>query len=50
MAKSGFTQAEAMSLAVFLKRVVARGAEEEQALLALVKKCEKIAAKTYNER
>lgn len=50
MGKSTLTPHEARTAAVFLKRVVARGHDEAQALVEVVAKLEQIADTTYNAR
>jgi hypothetical protein len=50
MGRPSLTKYEASLALAFLRRVVARGADEERDLVAIVEKLERIAATTYNER
>ena len=48
MGKSTLTKREAREAVTFLRRVVARGADEEQSLLQVISKLEMIVDATYN--
>lgn len=50
MGKSTLTKREAKTAIEFLRRVVARGADEERELVAIVNKLEKMTDSTYNAR
>jgi len=50
MGKFTLTKREARTAVTFLRRVVARGADEERELLDVIAKLERMADATYNEQ